>query len=133
MLCRCSCHAACPLAGRVPVPLTVWQQVCPCPGGQRQRVWKEDPDEPWPGFREEQERDQRKRQEDWAARQQAFQVAAAAAAGKPRGQLRDLYVNELRARGQEVPPGPDLNVELALLGGHPLRALWRMRRTIRLD
>jgi hypothetical protein len=95
--------------------------------------WKEDPDEPWPGYREEQERDQRKRQEDWAARQQAFQTAQAAAAGKTRGQLRDLYITELRARGQEVPPGPDLDVELEFLSGHPFRALWKMRRTIRLD
>jgi hypothetical protein len=116
----------------MPVSLTVWQQVCPCPGGERQRVWKEDPDEPWPGFREEQERDQRKRQEDLSARQQAFQ-AAQAAAGETRGQLRDLYITELRARGQEIPPGPDLDVELELLSGHPVRALWKMRRTIRLD
>jgi hypothetical protein len=130
VLCRCSCHAACPLAGQMPVPLTVWQQACPCPGGERQRVWQEDPDEPWPGYREAREREERKRQEDRAARQQAFQAAAA---GKTRGGLRDRYISELRARGQEVPPGPDLDVELELLSGHAWRALWKMRRTIRLD
>jgi hypothetical protein len=75
-------------------------------------------------------REERKRQDDRAARQQAFQAAAA---GKTRGGLRDRYISELRARGQEVPPGPDLDVELELLSGHPWRALWKMRRTIRLD
>src|SRR5258708_22190317 len=44
-LCRCSCHATCPLADRMPVPLTVWQQLCTCPGADEQRAWKDDPDE----------------------------------------------------------------------------------------
>lgn len=132
-LCRCSCHAACPLAGRMPVPLTVWQQLCPCPGGQRHRAWKDDPDEPWPGFREEQDRGEREWQNYMAARKQAFEATQAAAAGKTRDELRDLYIAELRARGQEVPLRPDLDVELEFLSGHPLRALWKMRRTLRRD
>jgi hypothetical protein len=125
-LCRCSCHAACPLADRMPVSLTVWQQLCACPGAEWQRAWNEDPDEPWPGFKEEQERSQRERQEGMAARKEASQATRDAAAGKTRDELRDLYITELRARGQEVPPEPFLDVELEFLSGHPLRALRKM-------
>ena len=52
-LCRCPCHAACPLADRRPVSLTVWQQLCACPGAEEQRAWKEDRDEPRPGVTKE--------------------------------------------------------------------------------
>ena len=122
-LCRCPCHAACPLADRRPVSLTVWQQVCKCPGGEPFRSWKEDPDDPWPGsqeYREQQERQSRERSE---ARKQAFQAARDAAPGKSRDEIRDLYIAELRARGQEVPPGPLIEAWVDLLTGHPMRGL----------
>ena len=98
-LCRCSCHATCPLADRMPVPLTVWQQLCVCTGADERREWKEDQDEPVPGFaelREEQERESRERLE---ARRQAFQAAQVAAHGKTRDQVRDLYLAEIGVRG----------------------------------
>lgn len=126
VLCRCSCHAACPLAGRTPVSLTVWQQLCPCPGGERQRAWKEDPDEPWPGAKEAWERQERRSRARREARKEAFEAAREAAPGKSREEIKDLYVAELWSRGQDVPPGPLLEAEIDALTGHPLRGLWKM-------
>jgi hypothetical protein len=130
-LCGCSCHAGCALAGRRPVPLTVWQQLCACPGAEFQRSWKEDPDEPFPGAREAWEQSQREWQQQREARQQAFRAARAAAAGKSREQVRDLYVSELRARGQQVPPEPLLGAEIDLLTGHRLRGLGTVWKVVR--
>jgi hypothetical protein len=127
ILCGCACHAACPLADQAPVPLTVWQQLCTCPGGERYRVWKEDPGEPWPGSKEAREESQRKNRRRAEARRQAFEAARDAAHGKTRDQVRDLYIAGLRARGQEVPPGRLLEAELEFLTGHLLRALWKMK------
>jgi hypothetical protein len=131
-LCRCSCHASCSLADRMPVRLTIWQQLCTCPGGDKQRRWKEDPDEPFPGFREARERDQRKSQERRDARRQAFDAARdAAAAGMTRAEIRDVYIAELRNRDQDIPPEPFLEADLDLLTGHPvqgLRKIWKKLR-----
>jgi hypothetical protein len=130
-LCGCSCHASCPLADRMPVPLTIWQQLCTCPGGDKQRGWKEDPDEPFPGFRESRKRSQRKSQERREARRQAFDAARNAAAGMGRSQIRDLYIAELGNRGQDIPPEPLLEADLDLLTGHPMQGLgkiWKMLR-----
>lgn len=126
-LCRCSCHSACPLADRMPVSLVVWQQLCACPGAEQQRAWKDDPNEPWPGFKEAREKTQRESRESNEAKRQAFQAARDAAAGKTRDEVRDLYIAELRARGQEVPPEPFLGATIDFLTGHPLRALWKMK------
>lgn len=127
-LCRCPCHATCPLADRYPVTLMVWQQLCACPGAAKQRAWTEDRDEPGPGATESRKQRQREWHERGEARKQAFQAARAAARGKSRDELRDRYITELRARGQEVPPEPFLEPEMDLLSGHPLRGLrkfWR--------
>lgn len=66
VLCECDCHASRPLAGRAPVSLTVWQQLCACPGGGRHRAWKEDMKEPWPGAGEAREETRRKTVCEWA-------------------------------------------------------------------
>jgi hypothetical protein len=126
VLCRCSCHAACPLADRMPVPLTVWQQLCGCPGAESKRAWREDPDEPWPGATEYREREQRESRERNDAHTRAFHAARDAAPGKTRDEVRDLYMAELRARGLEVPPEPVLGATIDLLIGHPLRGLWKI-------
>jgi hypothetical protein len=97
-LCRCTCHAMCPLADRMPVSLTVWQQLCKCEGGEPYRTWKEDPDEPSPGFKEYREESQRESRERSEARRQARQAARDAVAGKNRDEMRDAYIAELRAR-----------------------------------
>jgi hypothetical protein len=108
----------------------VWQQLCICPGAEKQRAWKEDPDEPWPGFKEFQEGQQRKSQEREEAQQEAFEAARAAVDGKTRDEVRDLYVAELRARGLDVPPEPLLEVAVDLLTGHHVRALVDMGKGI---
>jgi hypothetical protein len=125
-LCRCRCHAACPLAERMPVPLTVWQQLCACPGAGELRAWKEDPDEPWPGAKQARENRQREWRERTEARNQAFRAASQAARGKSRDEVRDLYIAELRARGQDVPAESFLEADIDLLTGHPLQGLKRM-------
>lgn len=128
VLCGCNCHASCPLADRAPVPLTVWQQLCVCPGGERYRVWKEDAKEPWPGAAESWERTRRKTVHRIFVRREAFRAAEAVANGKTRAQVRDIYLAELRARDQETPPEPFLEVDLDLLTGHRLRAMWKMQK-----
>jgi hypothetical protein len=128
VLCECDCHASCPLVDRAPVPLTVWQQLCVCPGGERYRVWKEDAKEPWPGAGEAWEQTRRKTVLRTSARRQAFRAAQGAANGKTRAQVRDIYVAELRARDQETPPEPFLEIDLDLLTGHRLWAMWKMEK-----
>jgi len=125
-LCRCRCHAGCPLADRMPVPLTVWQQLCACPGAENKRAWREDPDEPWPGATEYREREQRESRERKEAHTQAFRAARDAAPGRTRDEVRDLYIAELRARGLEIPPEPVLGATIDLLFGHPMRGLWKI-------
>jgi hypothetical protein len=130
-LCRCACHAACPLVDRMPVPLHVWQKLCACPGAEKQRAWKEDQGEPWPGAKEYREKQQRESQERREARRQATQAAREAAPGKTRDEVRDIYIAELRARGQKVPPEPFLGAEIDLLTGHPLRGLRKIWKVMR--
>lgn len=125
ILCRCECHASCPLAGRAHVSLIAWQQLCACPGGERYRAWKEDMKEPWPGAGEAWEKTRRETVLRRFARREAFRAAEAAAHGKTRAQVRDLYIAELRARDQEIPSGQFLEMQLDILTGHWLRALWK--------
>jgi hypothetical protein len=129
-LCRCACHAACLLADRMPtVSLTVWQALCECPGAEKQRAWKEDPDEPWPGAKEAWEREQRRSQERSEAYKQARQATHEVARGKSRDEVRDLFIAELQARDQEIPPELFLEAHIDLLTGHPLRGFRRMWKT----
>lgn len=130
-LCRCPCHVACPLADHMPVSLTAWQQLCKCPGGERYRSWKEDPGDPWPGYQEYREQEQRDSRQRSEARKQAFQVARDAAPGKNRDEIREFYLAELRARGQEVPPEPVLEAEMDLMTGHPLRGVRKIWKAVR--
>jgi hypothetical protein len=129
-LCSCACHIDCPLPPWRSVPLTAWQELCACGGAEKkqQRAWKEDPDNPWPGFQEQQEREQRKSRERREARTQALHATHDAAAGKTRDEVRDLFIAELRARGQDEPAGPFLEADIDLMTGHPLRGLLRIGR-----
>ena len=127
VLCGCSCHASCPLADRAPVALPIWQQLCACPGGDRYRVWSEDAKEPWPGAGDAWERTRRQTVLRAGARREARRAVQAVATGKTRSQVRDIYLAELRARDQEAPPEPFLEIDLDFVTGHPLRALWKMQ------
>lgn len=106
----------------MPVPLTVWQQLCWCPGADAQRQWKDDPDEPVPGFKESRENHEREWRERREAHRQAFRAAQAAADGKTREQVRELYLAELRVRGLEASRDAILEATVDLLTGHPVIA-----------
>jgi hypothetical protein len=93
---------------------------------QKLRAWKEDRDEPWPGAKESREEHHRQWQESGDARKQARHAAQEAARGKIRAALRDLYISELRARDQQVPPEPLLEADIDLMTGHPLRGFRRI-------
>jgi hypothetical protein len=107
----------------MPVPLTVWQQFCQCPGAYKERKWKEDQDEPVPGFKEFRERQERESGQRREAHRRAFRAAHVAAEGKTRDQVRDLYLTELRVRGLEEPPHDAiLEATVDLLTDHPISA-----------
>lgn len=128
VLCRCSCHAECPVTGWRHVPLTAWQELCACSGDKRQRAWKEDVDGPWPGAQEQRERQDTADRDRRQARQQAFEAARGAAAGKTRDQVRQIYLDELRARRQDTPSEPLLEAHIDMLVGRPIRALAKLWR-----
>lgn len=115
LLCLCTCHSGCALAGRLPlVTREVWQAQCICPGtdlaaGKLDEAERDAPDfgdfqRQW---RERRERSARQSQQRRAARREAkreaFEAARAAGAGKSRAQIREIYVAELRARGLALP------------------------------
>jgi hypothetical protein len=114
----------------MPVSLTVWQQLCGCPGGEERRAWKEDPDESWPGAREQGEQRKREWQERQDAEKEAWEAARAAAGGRTHDEVRDLYVAELEARGQDVPPGPLLEAMVDMLTGHRVRGILQIGKAI---
>lgn len=125
MLCRCSCHRACPLARRKEtVAVTVWQRRCACPGAAR--TSQGDPAESLPGFEEywgTYKSESRQRSE---ARNQAFNAARGAASVKTRDEIRDLYIAELRARDLEIPSEPLLAAAVDLLSGDPRAGLGKI-------
>jgi hypothetical protein len=115
MLCRCRCHSACALDGRLLVSRSIWVGLCDCPGtglaeDRIDQAAREAPDFP---DREHLLRKQRERQDRRAYEQQqtraamraAWEATRAAAAGKSRAQIRESYVAELLARGVTVPSG----------------------------
>jgi hypothetical protein len=107
--------------------LTVWQQWCACAGVAHQPALEQDRYEPWPAVPQSGENERRGRRERQKARKQAFRATRDAAPGKSREEVRHLYIAELRARGQRVPPAPVLEADVDLLTGHPLRgfkSLW---------
>jgi hypothetical protein len=112
----------------MPVPLTIWQQWCACPGADQQRAWNEDLAEPWPRSSEppESRPHEKERQGRRGGRKHAFRAARDAAPGMSREEVRRLYIAELRARGQDVPPEPVLDADVDLLTGHPLRGFRRI-------
>lgn len=131
-LCRCSCHAACPLARRKgEVPVTVWQQRCVCPGAEQARTAQDDPRELLPRYEDwwkTYESDQRLRSQ---ARAEAFNAARGAASGKTRDEIRELYIAELRARGQEIPQESFLEATVDSLSGDlraARRGIWKWVR-----
>ena len=112
LLCQCACHSPCPLARRLPlVTREIWQAQCICPGtGLAAGKLDEAEREETPGFagfgREWRERwadSEQKSQQRRAAARGAFEAARAAAAGKSRAEIREIYLAERRARGLTIP------------------------------
>jgi hypothetical protein len=102
----------------MPVLLTVGQARCTCPGAERLRAWTEDP---------------RALLEYHKASKQVFHPVRRAARGKSRDEVRDLYIAELRKRGQEVPPELFLEAHLDFLTGQEVRGfrkVWKVARDL---
>ena len=104
VLCGCGCHAACPLMNRGVIAEAVWERRCACPGTEQARRNLGVPRRDHGDFAGVRERARRERQEQRAARDEAFDAARAAAGGKTRAEIRDIYMAQLRARGLPVPP-----------------------------
>jgi hypothetical protein len=132
-LCTCDCHAQCPvsadkrLVGRmITVPARTWLASCTCPGAEAERArWEEegfglaDLDDLWA----------RSRQRQQSVRE-AFNAARAQAAGKSREEIRELYLAELRARGQEIPQPEAMDASVAAIAGNPLPAARLMGQAV---
>jgi hypothetical protein len=117
LLCRCGCHSACALAGRLPpVSRVIWVGLCTCPGTELAEEKLDEAQREVPDFarleylaRERQEQRAREHQAERAELREAREATRAAATGKSRAQIRLIYVAELRARGLSVPS--DLELE----------------------
>jgi hypothetical protein len=103
ILCTCDCHSSCPVTSeKNTTGDQVWRQSCTCPGAEAmRRILDEFGILPF-GIRDFREMWATSRNE-LQSRREAFKAAQASAAGQNRGQLKDLYVAELRARGLKMP------------------------------
>lgn len=98
------------MAGLNDVSAAKWWDTCSCPGSESLRA---EGRHQWPGGRPpDLDEVQRSVQEDREIRAQAQAAAAARSAGLSRAQLRDLYIDELHARGGETPPEIILEAEV---------------------
>ena len=70
---------------------------------------------------------------EFKSRREAFKAAQASAAGQDRGQLKDRYVAELRARGRKIPGDEALDAALAAhLDSYPAGARLAGREVVSL-
>jgi hypothetical protein len=115
-LCACDCHASCPVASgtRLTVPAGTWRESCTCPGAEAQRISLDEAGVEFPDFGEVRAKAKRQSQ----SRREAFRAARAKAAGMSREEVKDLYVAELRARGQDMPSEEALDASVAALTGN---------------
>lgn len=126
-LCSCSCHSSCPVAGsRRAVPVKAWRESCSCAGAEPERRRQEEGGVEFPDFRELLERKRR----DSRARREAFQAVRGAAAGKSRGQIREMYEAELRARGLRVPPEEILDANVEAVSGNYIPSVRALARSL---
>lgn len=132
LLCSCACHEACQLARRKldGVPVTVWRQRCTCPGAEQARTTQGDPCKLLPGFDEFRETFEREARQRSEARNDALLAARAAAPGKTRDEIRELFAAELRARGLKVPPDRLLEVAADMISGQPRTGLGKLWKTV---
>ena len=86
VLCLCSCHDGCPLAGRGAVPRGVWALQCTCPGADPVRARQEQAD---------------RRRRDVAEVMEGVQREGLLAADEIETRLRAAYLRH----GEDLPPG----------------------------
>jgi hypothetical protein len=120
-LCTCGCHQACPAVDdiRIAIPVRFWRDRCTCPGAaaERQRL-----EEAGFDFRDPGERFEKRRQRP-QVRRDALQAVRAASGGKTRDEVRQLYVDEMRSRGVDLPREDIVEAHLDWIAGNPLPAL----------
>ena len=93
--------------------LQTWWDECSCPGSERLRG---EGRQRWPQGRPPDPAELRRSvQEENEARSEARAAVAARSAGRTRAQLREMFIDELRSRGREIPPGPVLETEVTLI------------------
>jgi hypothetical protein len=103
ILCRCECHSSCPVTSEKNiVGDQAWRQSCTCLGAEAMRRMLDEFGILPFDFRDFREMWARSRN-GLLSRREAFKAAQASAAGPDRGQLKDLYVAELRVRGLKMP------------------------------
>lgn len=119
-LCRCPCHASCPVSGPDRADLGHWWDACTCPGsdGQRaesRRQWNQDR----PPTMSDLEERKRRRDAELSRARAAVQPRAA---GLPASAIRQLLIDQLRSQGSGVPPEDLLDFEVMRIQ-HPLPPL----------
>jgi len=120
-LCTCLCHDSCPVADqtRLTVPFRVWRDRCTCAGADAARQRFDDAGIEFPDMREEIE-DRRRRSR---ARRDALQAVRAGSGGRTRAEIRQLYVDEMRFRGLDLPADDVIEAHLDFFAGNPLPAM----------
>ena len=112
ILCGCDCHSSCPVTNeKNTVGDQAWRQSCTCPGAEAMRRMLDEFGTPPFGVGDFREMWARSRNE-LQSRRESFKAAQASAAGKDRGQLKDLYVAELRARRLKIPDDEGLDAAI---------------------
>jgi hypothetical protein len=120
-LCTCDCHASCPvsgemrqtISGRITIPARTWLESCTCPGAEAARTSLDQAGLEFPDFDELWSRSRQQHQ----SRRDAFDAARAQAGGKNREEIREVYLAELRSRGQEISSQEALDANVAALAG----------------
>jgi hypothetical protein len=120
VLCTCDCHASCPVfgdkrlvSGLVTVSARTWLESCTCPGAEAERTRLDQAGIKLPDFDEMWAKSRQRHR----SRREAFDSARARAAGKSREEIKELYLTELRARGQEISSPEALDANVAALTG----------------
>jgi hypothetical protein len=99
VLCRCSCHSACPLAGQDNVSPRDWSDSCSCPGAEREREAEARRGGRPPEFGEI----LRARRENRQRRHEAINAVRSRSAGRSRQEIRQVLVGELHSRKLDIP------------------------------
>ena len=110
VLCRCECHAACPVTStRRTIPVPAWRESCTCPAAATVPSTV--------GRAHGSGQDTAEAAHLSPARVEALNAAGDQAAGQSREQVKALYQAELRARGLDIPMEAVLDVEVSLIAG----------------